>query len=377
MPGHDREAATSVVSETLPPRFDFIAKLARFPQRVDAVRRRDLPRAVSTIYLDVNTDICNHRCTFCDGFYRDLRARSFPWPRLERLFAEMEELGVLAVVLAGDRGEPMLHPQIHRILERLAQSSMRFGIYTNGTTPWIELIRLLGAAAWVRLSADAATPATHRAMHVYPAGRPDFERLLTNLHILADTGTEVGISFILDPVNHQEIAAAADLFLDAGAHFIEYKPKYLPNYVLDVDWLRAVADPLRRQLDSARHRWGQRVQMNTQILALLEPDGVVPPLTTPPRPCRTSLLRLVVSTHGCYTCTPYRGESERALGSIFESSLREIVDSAARRALLDHPCSRLCAYHAQNEALLALEAGRGDAFVTADRSAFDPQDYFI
>jgi MoaA/NifB/PqqE/SkfB family radical SAM enzyme len=362
--------------EALPERFDFITKLARFPERAEAVRARNLPAALSTVYLDVNTNICNHRCTFCDGFYRKLRTATMPWSRLERLCDEMEELGVLAVVLAGDRGEPMLHPHIDRLLQRLSDSPMRFSIYSNGTAIRDESFPLLENAAWVRLSADAATPETHRAMHVY-RDRGDFQRLLRSVATLAGGRTEVGVSFILDPVNSHEAGDAADLFLETGAHFIEFKPKYLPNYVLDVEWLRSVSQSIREQLTTARARWGNRVQVNNQILQLLEEDSVVVPLTTAPRRCLTSLLRLVVSTHGCYTCTPFRGESERAVGNILESSLREVVDSAARRALLDHPCSRLCAYNAQNERLLTADMVGVDWVALADAAPHAAQDFFI
>jgi MoaA/NifB/PqqE/SkfB family radical SAM enzyme len=271
----------------------------------------------------------------------------------------------------------MLHPQIDQILERLTRSSMRFGMYSNGTTMRPKSVALLQGAAWIRLSADASSPETHRAMHVYPLGGTDFRQLLHNVRALAGGRAELGVSFILDPINHHEVNDAADLFLESGAQFIEFKPKYLPNYVLDVDWLRGASDTIRRQLASARARWGARVQVNNQILQLLESDSVIPPLTTRPRPCLTSLLRMVISTHGCYTCTPFRGEQERALGSIFDSSLREIVDSVARHALLDHPCSRLCAYHAQNEYLLATDVVGVGSAGTPDTPPANAQDYFI
>jgi MoaA/NifB/PqqE/SkfB family radical SAM enzyme len=360
-----------------PRRFDFVAKLGWFPGKVDAVLRRDLAAALSVIYLDLNTDICNHRCTFCDGFYRPLTSGHLPWPRLDRLITEMEELGVLAVVLAGDRGEPLLHPHIDRVLARLADSTVKYALYTNGTVIKPELWPHLSKAAFIRVSVDAATPATHAAMHGYPAGRGDFGAVLANLQRLGSVVPDLGVSFVLTPGNAHEIAAAADRLLACGARFIEYTPHYLSGYTLDTLWLRSAATQIAREIARARDAWGARIVVNNQIDAVL--GRRVQPLHTEPRPCMTSVLRLVISTHGCYTCTPYRGEGERRVGSILEQSLREVAESSVRRWLLSQPCSRLCAYHEQNEALLRLDQDQQADVVSCPPPTIAPapQDFFI
>ncbi|HXD18187.1 MAG TPA: radical SAM protein [Vicinamibacterales bacterium] len=359
-------------------RFDFVAKLALFPEKVAAVVHRDLQAALSLVYLDLNTDICNHRCTFCDGFYRSLTSANLPWNRLDTLMTEMEEMGVLSVVLAGDRGEPLLHPQIDRVLARFAESPVRYALYSNGSVIAEELWPHLARAAFIRVSVDAATPATHAAMHGYPVGRGDFDRVIANLQRLAPMVPDLGVSFVLTPANAHEIAAAADRLLACGARFIEYKPHYLPNYTLDTLWLRSAAPHVRREIGLAREAWGARVVVNNQIDAVL--GGGTQPLHTGPRQCLTSALRLVISTHGCYTCTPYRGEAERRVGSILEQSLREVVDSCARRQLFDQCCTRMCAYHDQNQALLKLDVGARAPVArptSAPANPTTPQDYFI
>jgi MoaA/NifB/PqqE/SkfB family radical SAM enzyme len=377
--GHEfawrRDGPRVSVETCIPERFDFVRKLTLFPHKVDAAMRRDLPGALAVVYLDLNTDICNHNCPFCDGFYRSLTAAHLPWPRLERLIAEMEELGVLSVVLAGDRGEPLLHPQIDRIMTRLAESTIRYGLYTNGVLIKPVIWPSLSRAAFVRVSVDAATPATHALMHGYPADRGDFDCVVRHVRRLSEVQGDVGVSFVLTPGNAHEIAAAADCFLNAGARFIEYKPHYLPGYGLDTIWLRSAAAHVCTEIDRSRARWGARIVVNNQIDATLAclPET----LRTAPRTCLTSLLRLVISTHGCYTCTPYRGEAERRVGDILEQSLRDVVDSCARHRLLQCACGRLCAYHEQNEWLLS--ADRGEQ-ATGDRRGplpSVPQDYFI
>jgi MoaA/NifB/PqqE/SkfB family radical SAM enzyme len=355
-------------------RFEFISKLSQYPERIDAVLRRDPVAAISVVYLDVNTELCNHHCVFCDGFYRQLHTASLPWSRLEPLAAEMKELGVLSVVIAGDRGEPMLHPRIGDLLRLLADCGIAVGMYTNGTVLPDAAVPALRAATWIRVSADAGSGRTHRLMHVYRQGRDDFHRLTNNVKRLAGGVRELGISFVLDPLNIEEITTAADLFLTLGASYVEYKPKYLPGYTVDSQFLAAHGAEISARLDEARARWGKQVVVNNQVKGLLLGTGDHS-LRTQPRRCLTSLLRLVISTHGCYTCTPYRGEEERKCGDILTSSLREVLISVERSALRDRHCSRICAYHEQNQWLLGREGRKARA--TRAQSRHDSQEPFV
>lgn len=355
-------------------RFDFEAKLGKYPHKVEAALAGDLINALSVVYLDVNTDICNHNCSFCDGFYRSLSRAAIPTERLLRLVDEMQELGVLAVVIAGDRGEPLLHPGIAELLLRLADSSIQVGMYTNGSVLPRRLAGSLETLAWVRLSADAGSAATHRKMHVYPEGREDFSRLLGNIRVLSESLSDVGVSFILDPTNIHEIDLAADVLLGAGASFIEYKPKYLPNYTVDSAWLAQKAGHISESVATARSRWGDRIVVNNQVANLLA-GHETPSIQRSYRRCITAALRMVISSHGCYPCTPYRGEPERRFGDILTQSLREVINGADRTGLIDRPCDRRCAYDRQNELLLDLSEKRATLPISLAPSR--PQDAFI
>jgi MoaA/NifB/PqqE/SkfB family radical SAM enzyme len=336
-------------------RFDFVAKLAGVPDKAAAALAGDPVGSLAVVYLDVNTDICNHACPFCDGYHRSLKSGLLPTERLLRLVDEMESLGVLGVVIAGDRGEPLLHPGMRDLLRRLAASTIEVGLYTNGTLVK-PLLPELDALAWVRVSADAGSAGTHRLLHGYPHGRDDFDRMLDGLRELGRRVGDVGASFVLDPENVHEIELAADVLLPDGAHFVEYKPKYLAGYRVDGPWLREQRRHVVEALDRARQRWGDRVVVNAQVDGLLT-TGALPSLHVAERPCHTSMLRMVVSTHGCYSCTPYRGEAERRFGDIRTQSLTEVLTSPDRQALVGSSCTRRCAYHDQNEALLARADG--------------------
>jgi MoaA/NifB/PqqE/SkfB family radical SAM enzyme len=370
----DNGASTETSRLDADSRFRFIEKLSFFPEKVERVLAADPVGALSVVYLDLNTDVCNHTCHFCDGFYRSLAADALTRDRLMQLADEFDDVGVKAVVIAGDRGEPLMHPGAADVITRLARSDIAVGIYTNGTVISNALRKALRGVSWLRLSADAGSAQTHRLMHGYPASRNDFTRMLKNLRALSPDIPDIGCSFILDPLNVHEIELAADVLLDAGAMFVEYKPKYLPNYEVDTAWLLDRREAIGEALAAARRRWAGKVIVNAQIEALLSRQSL-PKLTVPPRQCRTSLLRMVISTHGCYPCTPYRGVADHGFGDIRTQPLREILNSARRRQLMQLPCTLKCAYDSQNEFLLSIDT-TNDLAAPPERAARS-QDSFI
>lgn len=95
----DREGRASPLGEAA--RFDFTSKLGFFPHKAaNAVHLNPLG-SLSVVYLDVNTNICNHACTFCDGFYRPLQTRSIPTHRLLQLVGSGNCLGFASLSMLG------------------------------------------------------------------------------------------------------------------------------------------------------------------------------------------------------------------------------------------------------------------------------------
>ena len=91
------------------------------------------------------THQCNHRCQHC---YLGLAAGVPPRPALPtsrqlELLEELAAAGVLELILTG--GEPTLHPDFPRILERAADLHFAIGLLTNGTRLGDEMLDRLTA----------------------------------------------------------------------------------------------------------------------------------------------------------------------------------------------------------------------------------------
>lgn len=119
---------------------------------------------------------CNEMCVHCfnPGAARNVDEKSTRNKREEigledyqRLIADLEEMGVVKVILTG--GDPFVKPHIWDLLEELSKTNMVFDIYTNG-------LALLGrvekvASKWplsVGFSIYSARPEDHNAITRVP-----------------------------------------------------------------------------------------------------------------------------------------------------------------------------------------------------------------
>lgn len=80
------------------------------------------------LVLDVYSR-CNCRCTMCDIWKRDT-AHQLSIESLRRQLPAIERLGVKWIVLTG--GEPLMHPRLLEIGERLKQREIRITLLTTG-----------------------------------------------------------------------------------------------------------------------------------------------------------------------------------------------------------------------------------------------------
>jgi MoaA/NifB/PqqE/SkfB family radical SAM enzyme len=143
--------------------------------RLAAARRLRMARLVASaigsrhrpvLAQIVPTRRCNLSCTYCNEFDRV----SEPVPieimlaRIDRLAA----LGTLSIDLSG--GEPLLHPDLDRIISRIRERGLFAGLLTNGYFLVPDRIRRLNAAGLDRLqiSIDNVTPddVSHKSLKV-------------------------------------------------------------------------------------------------------------------------------------------------------------------------------------------------------------------
>ena len=99
---------------------------------------------------------CNLACTYCNEF--DDVSKPVPLDAMFRRIDKLGELGTAVITISG--GEPLLHPELDDVIERIRKNGAIAGMITNGYLLVAERIQRLNAAGleWLQISIDNVQP---------------------------------------------------------------------------------------------------------------------------------------------------------------------------------------------------------------------------
>ncbi len=146
------------------------------------------------------TRTCNLRCVHC---YADSHAQIYPgeldWDQCCRVIDDLAAYHVPALLFSG--GEPLLHPQLPKLLERATKSGLKVTISTNGTRitrEYAALFKELGVA-YVGISLDGIG-AVHDRFRGVPGS---FESAIRGFRLCEEAGQKTGLRLTLTRNNVQ------------------------------------------------------------------------------------------------------------------------------------------------------------------------------
>lgn len=224
-------------------------------------RLRALARGEDVAPVTVEVDpvaFCNHRCGWCvDPIHH-------PVTMAEEMFAALvEELAgfqvggfrVQGIVLKGG-GEPTLHPSFDRLAERATDRGFAVGVVTNGSRleRWAEV--LAGRAAYVRVSVDGPTAASHALIH----GSPDFDDIILGVSRLVRLRRGrrhpvIGLSFAMDARTVDLAGEAIDLGERLEVDYVLLRPPFFEEVGREPTMTITEAGEVRRKLREAATRY--------------------------------------------------------------------------------------------------------------------------
>ena|SRR3990167_1937693 len=209
--------------------------------QTDKIKSLQNHHSITPTELQVDLEAwCNHNCNFCsyrkdNGYNNEMLKLIGATPgekynddkpigkpsndsRLPLEFArtlpkQMFDNDIPAIELTGG-GEPTLWPAFDELIENLAKYKREIGLVTNGSSLSDYMIKLLrDNCMWIRISMDASNQEIHKKVHRTQGN--EFDRIISNIKKLCDGKRKdliVGISFIINPDNVDDIEASIELY---------------------------------------------------------------------------------------------------------------------------------------------------------------------
>jgi MoaA/NifB/PqqE/SkfB family radical SAM enzyme len=215
-----------------------------FPDRIEALKRGEHP---SPVHLHIIvSDQCNLTCPGCAYRLPGYSSNElFTWDKMlnreavDRVLYDCSTMGLRAVEFTGG-GEPTVHPDLGRFLKVAKMLKLDSALITNGILlhrRQDDLISIVkDTCAWVRVSIDAATPDVYKRVRPPVGGNPrnfsdatEAVRDLRRNRDLFGIGPTIGVGFVVQRENWEEIHAATRLARDLGADNIRISGLFTPS----------------------------------------------------------------------------------------------------------------------------------------------------
>lgn len=186
-----------------------------------------------TVELDM-TNICNHRCPECPGWYFQDRGRdSLSRALAEKIVRQLARAKVKGLIFTGG-GEPLCHPDVTKIVELSRSLGLDIGFITNGSLITPENAKvLLKCCTWLRVSLDAASKEVFRKVH----GLDDdaFQRIIRNIRLLVqkkkalNSRTTIGVGYLTSDYTKSGMSRAAELCRGLNIDYLQFRPMQIHN----------------------------------------------------------------------------------------------------------------------------------------------------
>lgn len=316
-------------------KFDLKTKLRQTTvlNRIASLAAGNIPEPVA-IDFDCTTR-CNLSCFFCTS-KNILGELEFSKEELIRWADVFHDMNVKAVILTGG-GEPLMNRNIDDFIARLRDTEQHpgIGLVTNG----VLLYRYTGLENldWVRISLDAGNRDTFLRLK----GVDCYSQVINNMEQYNRVKQgESGISFLVinsaECSNIGEIYTAAKRARNIGCDYFEIKLQFDDAHVdipLRTDEIECIREQVLRSLELAGKSF--RVYINHNMTNLLK-KGTSD--FSEPVSCPVCSLRTIITPHGLYACSYYRGNSLYKYGESMPSEFRKIWYSEDRIKFVDQIC---------------------------------------
>lgn len=145
-------------------------------------------RTPLTVVLNI-TARCTLQCGYCYGQYFKSRQKDFTTKVLMKLIDDLGKMGTRSITLGG--GEPLIRPDIGKIISRIKANGIECGFNTNSTLI-SQRIKELKRADMVCVSIDGP-----KKINDANRGKGSFEKIMAGINTALKAGVKTHISSVI------------------------------------------------------------------------------------------------------------------------------------------------------------------------------------
>jgi radical SAM protein with 4Fe4S-binding SPASM domain len=281
------------------------------------------------------TRACNLRCRHCYLAAGEPGARELTTGEIERVIDQVKDAGGTSISIGG--GEPLLHPDWHRLVTHALDLGLLVALGSNGTLIDAAISKTLaGLPIKLQLSLDGATAAVHDRIR----GAGSFARTLAAIDLLrtAGKGEDLVVAFTPMRLNRAEVEPFIDLMEALEIRVVQFPPLACSGRARR-DWSELIlGDDDRLELWRTIAAQAARLRGRMDLLA----DCFSLNIDRPGEPYRCNIgsqLRLDPDGN-LYPCQCFHCGSAYRIGNVREQDLRTVVGGECLRGIVTACLSR-------------------------------------
>jgi len=238
------------------------------------------PDDIKVLFIEPTT-YCNAKCPHCPRF--DTQGNLHPDLTLEHLKIDqiqsnlqLDKLTNLKIVrLEGDKGDPLMHPDIEKIIDIFSQapSQPEIQIFTNGSIRSPAWWKSLANKKHPRLNITFSIDGLEDTNHLYRIGL-DFNKIIDNARSFIDGGGNAIWKFILFKHNEHQIDDVIQLSRQLGFSELHIESCRTGDFQNLKDWPVIVNHEVSHFLQQPTNRIYKKIIFNNAKKSLREENVV-------------------------------------------------------------------------------------------------------
>ncbi|MBU4590011.1 MAG: radical SAM protein [Candidatus Omnitrophica bacterium] len=335
-------------------------KILKHIDRVDAWLKGENPPPI-TVELDM-TNVCNHRCPECSGWYfRDRNGDFLPLDMARDIVRQLAEAKVRGLIFTGG-GEPLCHPDIIEIVRLAHGLKLDIGFITNGTLIDKRIAGvLLECCTWLRVSLDAASKKTFKKLHGLDGKA--FDKIVDNILLLTkmkrslNSKATIGVGYLTSDHTKDEMHDMSVLCKRLGVDYLQFRPLQIHNNGKFEYHHADIEEEIFRCLKESHD--GYKVLYSKHKYDMMKDKNYGRNY----RKCFGHQFAAVIGADArMYVCCHMRGFGKYCIGDLKKDRFKEIWGSRRRQGVVDNidfrDCVPLCRDNTFNQILWNIKEPR-------------------